>query len=248
MDRLRQTAHAAAAALPGSFENQLTILRRVADGSDPDFVAIWFSEFVSLYGLEKTELSLSALRRFTSLGSAEFAIRPFIQRAPSETLAVMQEWTRDSSEHVGRLASEGSRPRLPWGTRLGFLGEDPAPTRLIIEALKTDPSLYVRKSVANHFNDIAKDHPDYVVSWVTTWDRANPDTAWIVRHGLRTLIKKGHRGVVNLIGAGAEPKLERVPFTLILEGGQESRFFERLSCPPSKIRVNGTRSKLSAAP
>ncbi len=55
------------------------------------------------------------------------------------------------------------RPRLPWSFRLDALVADPAPVAKILENLKADPSLYVRKSVANHLNDITKDHPAWVM-------------------------------------------------------------------------------------
>ncbi len=205
MARLRQTAHAAHAALPDSFADQLAVLRKAAEGEAQSFVGIWYSEFVGIYGLDTPEISLPALRHFTRYGSAEWAVRGFILRDPKATLAEMLRWTEDGNEHVRRLASEGSRPRLPWGTRLGFLVDDPSPTLPILEKLKADPALYVRKSVANHLNDIAKDHGDLVVALAGGWDRGDARTAWIVRHGLRTLIKRGHRGALTLLGAGQEP-------------------------------------------
>ena len=99
-----------------------------------------------------------------------------------------------------RLASEGSRPRLPWSFQLKNLIADPSPTAPILDALKADPSLYVRKSVANHLNDIGKDHPDLLIERVSGWDRDDRQTAWIVRHALRTLIKKGEPRALALIG------------------------------------------------
>ncbi len=207
VQRLHQTAIAAEAALPGTYADKLRILEAAANGQPPSFIGIWFSEFAGRFGTSDPGRALAALRHFTRYGSAEFAIRPYILREPDATLATMLEWTHDPDEHVRRLASEGSRPRLPWGLRLGFLIKDPAPTRAILEALKADPALYVRKSVANHLNDLAKDHPDYVVELVSDWDRSHPHTAWIVRHGLRTLVKRGHAAALNLLGAGAAPVL-----------------------------------------
>ncbi|MCF3651903.1 DNA alkylation repair protein [Synoicihabitans lomoniglobus] len=212
MDRMRQTARAAALTLSGAVRKQIATLRRIAPQTDHGFVGIWFAEFVANEALDQPDLALPALHFFTRYGSAEFAIRRFIVRDPGATLARMQPWTQDDNEHVRRLASEGARPRLPWGVRLDALIADPTPTRPILEALKADSSLYVRKSVANHLNDIAKDHADYVVAWCAPWQSLGPDSAWIVRHGLRTLIKRGHPGALKIVGAGADAKVDITTF------------------------------------
>ena len=98
---------------------------------------------------------------------------------------------RASDEHVRRLASEGARPRLPWAARVPALKADPTRAAPILEALKADSAIYVRKSVANHLNDIAKDRPDWLLDRLAEWPNDNPHTAWIIRHALRTLIKQG---------------------------------------------------------
>jgi 3-methyladenine DNA glycosylase AlkC len=208
MDRLRRTTEAVALSLPGDYPSQLAVLRSLAPRIEHNFVGIFLSDFVAQYGIDDIDTSLEALKFFTRFGSAEFAIRPFIERNPSHTLAVMKKWSSDPDEHVRRLASEGSRPRLPWGMRLQSFVADPSPTLPILETLRADPSLYVRKSVANHLNDISKDHPDIVLGLVSAWDRSSPHTAWIVKHGLRTLIKRGHRPALELLGAGAAPRLD----------------------------------------
>lgn len=207
LDRLRQTAVAADATLPGDYVQKLAVLKQVALANNHNFVGLWFSEFAGRFGTASPDLALAAMRLFTRYGSAEFAVRPYLLRDPEGTMRTMLDWTKDENEHVRRLACEGSRPRLPWGLRLGFLVQDPRPTRPILEALKSDPALYVRKSVANHLNDIAKDHPDYVIDIVRQWDQGDPHIAWIVRHGLRSLIKKGHPAALDLMGAGAAPEV-----------------------------------------
>jgi 3-methyladenine DNA glycosylase AlkC len=201
MDRLRQTAIAAEAALPGSYRQQLAVLCQAAPQLKHAFVSISFCDFVARHGLDDFEHSMEALRFLTPFGSAEFAVRPFIQRDSTRALALMQEWAKDKNEHVRRLASEGSRPRLPWGTRLSAVVAKPDLTAPILETLKADPALYVRKSVANHLNDITKDHPDWVLDRAESWNRTNAGTAWIVRHALRTLVKKGHPRALALLGA-----------------------------------------------
>lgn len=205
MARLHRCAEAFHLALPLHFPDQLAVLRAHAARIGHNFVGIWPCAFVALHGLDQPKLSLPALRELTRHGSAEFAIRAFLLRDLTGTLAVMRSWADDTDEHVRRLASEGCRPRLPWGERLQALVADPSPTLPILETLRADPSLYVRKSVANHLNDIAKDHPERVLDLVSAWDRSDARTAWIVKHALRTLIKKGHPRALALLGAGEPP-------------------------------------------
>jgi len=113
----------------------------------------------------------------------------------------MQQWALDSDEHVRRLACEGSRPRLPWGTRLSAMVGNPALTAPILEALKADPALYVRKSVANHLNDIAKDHPALVAQWLAEHlPGAPPARQALLRHASRTLVKQGDAAVLAAWG------------------------------------------------
>ena len=200
MQRLHQCAVAVEAALPGSFAQQVRVLRKLAPKLDHEFVAIFLCDFVATFGTEEFDASLDALRFFTQFGSAEFAVRPFIAADQPRSLATMLEWTQDPDEKVRRLASEGSRPRLPWGMRLNALVRDPEPSAVILEALKDDESLFVRRSVANHLNDITKDHPEWVLQRLESWDLDKPDLAWIARHACRTLIKRGHPRALKLFG------------------------------------------------
>ncbi|MET0263284.1 MAG: DNA alkylation repair protein [Rariglobus sp.] len=209
MDRMRRTSSGVALALPVSYREQLVVLRALAPRLGHNFIGIFLSDFVAQYGLDDIDASLDALKFFTQFGSAEFAIRPFLVRDLTGTITVMQTWARNPNEHVRRLASEGSRPRLPWGMRLQALVADPSPTLPILETLRADDSLYVRKSVANHLNDIAKDHPDRVIALLKTWDATDVRTAWIIRHALRTLIKAGNANALALIGAGSAARLDQ---------------------------------------
>ena len=126
---------------------------------------MFFPDFVEVFGMEPQhwELSLAALERFTERSTSEFAIRAFILNDPERMAEQMLEWADHPNEHVRRLASEGIRPRLPWAQALPLFKRDPSPIVPILEKLKRDPSLYVRKSVANNLNDIAKDHPELVM-------------------------------------------------------------------------------------
>ncbi|MFZ2651419.1 MAG: DNA alkylation repair protein [Burkholderiaceae bacterium] len=154
---------------------------------------IWpMTEWVARRGLAFPERALLALRAMTQRSTAEFAIRPFIERYPDLSFAILRCWTRDPSAHVRRLVSEGSRPRLPWGMRFKDLIADPTPTLPLLLALQDDATEYVRRSVANHLNDIAKDHPAVVAAWLEQHlPGAPPQRAALLKHASRTLIKKG---------------------------------------------------------
>ncbi|MFP8781427.1 DNA alkylation repair protein [Hydrogenophaga sp. RWCD_12] len=155
---------------------------------------VWsLAEFVARRGMDEVPRALDCLRALTQRFSAEFAIRPFIQRQPDAVFPVLQRWLEDPSAHVRRLVSEGSRPRLPWGLRLQALVANPSPTLPLLRALQDDPSAYVRRSVANHLNDIAKDHPDLVAAWVQEHRQgAGAQRVSLLRHASRGLIKQGH--------------------------------------------------------
>jgi len=202
MARLRRVTACLHQGLPADYSQALSILRRLAPRLDNRFVTLILPEYVAMYGLDDFELSMAALRFFTPFGSSEFAVRPFLRHDQARGLALMSVWADDADEHVRRLASEGSRPRLPWSFRLEALCADPSPAAPILTRLREDPSLYVRKSVANHLNDITKDHPEWVMDLLASWPLDRPHCAWIARHALRTLIKQGDRRALGLIGAG----------------------------------------------
>jgi len=173
-------------------------------------MTVWpLTRFVELRGLHHPAESLAALREMTRRFSGEFAVRPFLDADPEATLPVLQEWAQSTDQHVRRLASEGSRPRLPWGMRLKGFVADPHPLIPLLEALNDDPEEYVRRSVANNLNDIAKDHPDLVVDVCARWQAGgSPRTARIVKHATRTLVKQGHTGALRLLGFTVPPQVD----------------------------------------
>jgi 3-methyladenine DNA glycosylase AlkC len=215
LQRLRRGSETLHATLSGDYAKKLETMRQLAPRINHNFVSLVLPDYVALYGMEHFDVSLTALKFFTTFGSSEFAIRPFLRQDLPRTLAMMKTWSLDENEHVRRLASEGCRPRLPWSFRLDALITDPTLALPILENLRSDPSLYVRKSVANHLNDITKDHPDLVMDLLEKWPRENPHTAWITRQALRTLIKKGNPRALGLIGASgkAEVKVSRFEAT-----------------------------------
>lgn len=214
MQRLRRMTESLHAGLPGSYRQSLDALRELAPRIDHNFVTLVLPDYVGLYGLEDFEASMAALKDFTVYGSSEFAVREFLKRDLTRTLKVMKKWSGDEHEAVRRLASEGSRPRLPWSFRLEELVKDPSATLPILENLKADSSLYVRKSVANHLNDIAKDHPEWMMDRLSGWPLGETHTAWIAKRALRTLIKQGDSRALGLVGAGEAPEVEVQSFTL----------------------------------
>lgn len=191
--------------LPGDYPEALGVIDQVVAGYPEgfsDLVLMSFPDFVEVYGQDERhwDLSVAALARYTASSTSEFAVRPFIIGHEKRMMAQMAVWAKDENEHVRRLASEGCRPQLPWGQALRRFKEDPAPVLVILEQLKADPSLYVRKSVANNLNDISKTHPDLVAKIAQAWYGKNKHTDWIVKHACRTLLKKGHREALHIFG------------------------------------------------
>ena len=161
-------------------------------------------EYIARRGGAQPERALAALHALTQRFTAEFAIRPLIVQHPVLCFATLQRWVADPSAHVRRLVSEGSRPRLPWGQRLQALVQDPSPTLPLLRALQDDASDYVRRSVANHLNDIAKDHPALVAAWLHQHlPEAPAPRRALLKHASRTLVKQGHAATLQAWGLGA---------------------------------------------
>ncbi len=159
------------------------------------------SYFVTLYGESYFNASMKALYAITKRYTSEFGVRPFIRKYPNECLVLFEKWVDDPDEKVRRLVSEGLRPRLPWSQRLTVFDTDYTPVLNLLEKLKDDPSLYVRKSVANHFNDLSKQDPALVIETFRAW-LASPSSRriWVVKQGLRTLLKEGNKAALALLG------------------------------------------------
>lgn len=229
MARLERTAVLLGEFLPQDYAQALAVVMAVTPRYRGQFRALLGPAFVARYGRHDPARSLEALRCLTGYGSSEFAVRHFLKDDFEGTLRVMRGWAQDSDHHVRRLASEGCRPRLPWSFRLERLIADPGPAIPILERLKVDPEPYVRTSVANHLNDIAKDHPGRMLDLVSGWDREDPATAWIVRHACRSLIKAGDPRALALHGFGELPQvavrdLAVTPGRIPWEGAAELTF------------------------
>lgn len=204
----------------------LTSIKPVWDHGDPDdalrsFAAWPITDYVAEYGLEHPEEALNVLKYLTSLFSSEFAIRPFIVKHNKYCYQQFLLWVNDEDEHVRRLVSEGTRPRLPWGMRLKQFIEDPSQNIPLLNQLSNDDSLYVRRSVANHLNDIAKDNPDIVIKICKQWqarykasEQENKNVEWVIKHATRTLVKAGNIDVFPLLGYTENPKIAVIDFSL----------------------------------
>lgn len=200
-DRVAVIAQGLHTHLPNEYPQALSILLQIL-GPENSKETGMFTEgywlmpvayFVESYGIDDFNLSMNAIYEITKRNTGEYAIRPFIVRDQQRVLALIAKWASDENVHVRRLASEGIRPRLPWARKLAAFVEDPKPVLEILEILKSDPSLFVRKSVANNLNDILKDNYEIGMQTIKRWHKtATKETQWIIKHALRNEIKKGN--------------------------------------------------------
>jgi 3-methyladenine DNA glycosylase AlkC len=207
--RARQIAQALGRHLPQDYERAIEILiaslgpkLQVAELTGMDvFVYLPHVFFVAEFGVDHFEASMRAQYELTQRFSAEYSIRVFLERYLQQTLGRLREWAFDSNVHVRRLVSEGTRPRLPWAPRLRAFQDDPRPVLELLELLKDDPELFVRRSVANNLNDIGKDNPVALIETCRRWMRdASPQRSWLVRHALRSAVKRGDPEALEILG------------------------------------------------
>lgn len=206
--RIRRIAVVVRSYLPASYSEALRILCTAATHIDAGWMSLWaFNDFVEEFGVDYPEDSLPALEQFTKLASAEFAVRPFIRSYPDMMAEQMLAWAASDDPAVRRLASEGFRPRLPWGMGLPALKKDPSPILPVLARLRSDPSEDVRRSVANNLNDISKDHPEVVVELLSEWGVGEDGARSLRKHALRTLVKAGHPDALRLLGFSPHPEV-----------------------------------------
>jgi len=212
-ERMRHVTEKIHSHLDVKYPKQIKILSKIVSNYG-GLKGMVFPDFVQVYGLDDLNTSLKAMELFTQYSTAEFAIRPFIEKYPNETMQQMLAWSKHKNEHLRRLSSEGCRPRLPWASPLRNFIADPVSVLPILENLKNDEALYVRKSVANHINDISKDHPNLVLELTKKWHGKTKNTDWIVKHALRTLLKKGDKKALAIFGLDDSTSLETSNLTL----------------------------------
>ncbi len=206
--------------LPDDFEVMINMVLKIinqlqkSDINEQSFEWMFLPEFIELYGLNDLKTSINAFEKITQFTSCEFAVRPFIVKYPKQMIAQMFVWSNHKSEHVRRLATEGCRPMLPWAMALPELKKDPISIVPILENLKKDPSEYVRRSVANNLNDIAKNQPQTVIKIAKKWIGKTKETDKLVKHACRTLLKAGNQEIMQLFGFGSVKNIEILAFKI----------------------------------
>lgn len=213
-------------------------------------------DFISDNGLDHWNESMQAMETLTAHSTGEFAIRAFIAHDFNKAMKQFQTWVNHENEHVRRLVSEGSRSRLPWAKKVDALFQHPDRIIAILEELMLDPSEYVRRSVANNLNDIAKDHPEKVKLLCKKWYRKTPETSKLVKHALRTLLKKGDREALDIIGIGSAKgvKVNEINCDSQVQIGHDFHFELDLQNAPTEqmlrieyaihyVKSNGSKSK-----
>lgn len=214
MARVDWIARALSATMPSSAEEADLLIRAVlVNGGLRGWASMPVNAYVASALLNRPDIALPLLAALTSRYTAEFAIRPFIVAHYDLTMDHLRSWAGDPDEHVRRLVSEGTRPRLPWGQRLTRFIADPSPTLELLNALVNDESSYVRRSVANHLNDISKDHPDLALQTAKRWSSGTTQGDYVVRHGLRTLIKRGHPEALAILGFDPDASIDLTDLT-----------------------------------
>lgn len=216
-DRINRLADELAARLPEEYPSALAVVVDVATGGDPPvegFAAWPLCSFVERHGVDHPDESLAAMETLTTRFSCEFAIRPFLTHHLEATRAHLHRWVDSADESVRRLSSEGTRPHLPWGPKVQALLDDPGIGLQLLEALRHDPSESVRRSVANHLNDIARTNPDLVVDVAARWAQDPEIDPAMIRHALRSLVKKGHPGALAVLGFTTEPEVRIEAFAV----------------------------------
>ena len=198
-ERMRHIALRLNDCIPLSYKEQLEILKSISEDFF-SYEAMFFQDFVEVFGLDDFDSSMKALAVFTIDSSSEFAIRQFILTYEDKTMLQLKLWVKDENEHLRRLATEGCRPRLPWAIALPKYKKNPTKVLEIIESLKNDESMYVRKSVANNLNDISKDNPSIVIKFVEDNLSFSKELDWICKHASRTLLKAGDKKILELFG------------------------------------------------
>ncbi len=182
--------------LPADYKKALPVLMAVLGKENPNETGMFthyywilpIGKFVQEYGIEHFELSMKAIEEITKRNTGEYAVRPYIRKYPEASLKIIEKWAKSPNFHLRRLASEGLRPKLPWATKLDTFIENPAPVFRVLEWLKEDEILFVKKSVANHLTDWLKVNREAVLPLIERWKTsANPHTQWIIKRATRKI-------------------------------------------------------------
>ncbi|MEZ5015534.1 MAG: DNA alkylation repair protein [Flavipsychrobacter sp.] len=250
--------------LPNSFPKAAKIITDItkellaANIKEVSFGYMCLCEYIERYGLEYYDESIKAMELLTQFMSCEFAVRPFIIKYEDRMMRQMLQWSKHKNAKVRRLSTEGCRPRLPWGMALDRFKDNPAPILPILENLKNDDDVWVRKSVANNLNDISKDNPELAVKLIKNWLGKTKHTDWVAKHAARTLLKQGNTTVMSLFGLEMDKSIKLSDFKVLtptVKEGKDLKFSFRIHNTGKKdkvlrleygmyyLRANGTLSK-----
>ncbi|SMC77027.1 DNA alkylation repair protein [Moheibacter sediminis] len=262
--RMKHTATVLYEFMPKDFEAAGELIQKIIlkikekPFTNSSFPFMFFPEYIEKYGLDYFEISVKLIETVTQFISCEFTVRPFIIRYGNEMISKMTEWSIHENHHVRRLASEGSRPRLPWAISLPELKKNPSPILPLLENLKNDSSEYVRRSVANSLNDISKDNPQVTLSIAKKWKGLGKETDAIIKHGSRTLLKQGNTEIMSHYGLVNSDKVfisdfelvnsrikigDYLEFSFKIENQEENAVPVRLEYGIYYLRQNGSWSK-----
>lgn len=237
---------------------KITLRLQQSKTSENGFGFMFLPDYIEMYGLDHFKASVNAIELVTEFVSCEYAVRPFILKYKDAMMKQMFAWSKHKNHHVRRLASEGSRPRLPWAMAIPELKRNPKLILPLLENLKRDLSEYVRRSVANNLNDIAKDHPSMIIEIANKWSGISNETDAIIKHGSRTLLKQGNIEILKHFGLSNNSKLEvsalkiitakvktgnDLLFSFSVKNGSNKEQLIRLEYAIHYLRQNGQLSK-----
>ncbi|HEY0680058.1 MAG TPA: DNA alkylation repair protein [Chitinophagaceae bacterium] len=263
-ERMKHTSRVLHTFLPKQFDEASGMINLIIERlirnrfTESSLEFMFFPDYIETYGIDHFDTSVKSIEYITQFTSCEFAVRPFIIKYGGKMMSQMYQWSLHENHKVRRLASEGSRPRLPWAMAVPFLKADPALVLPILENLKNDPSEWVRRSVANNLNDIAKDHPDIVIKIAKRWKGISKETDALIKHACRTLLKQAHPSIIKHYGLHNGQNLKVTNFNILnnkLKIGEHLKFSFTLHNNDSKasvarleygifyLRKNGTHSK-----
>lgn len=263
-ERMKHTSLVLKDFLPQDFAQSAEVIEEIINRlrqnniSEKTIEFMFLPDFIERFGINHFEIAVKTIEFVTQFTSCEFAVRPFILRYGDRMLKEMLRWSTHENHRVRRLASEGSRPRLPWAVALPELKKNPNPILPILENLKTDSSEYVRRSVANSLNDISKDNPDILMKVAKQWKGISKETDGIIKHASRTLLKQGFPDILEYFGLHNSdeivlsdfqiliPKLkvgENLMFSFELQNASSKAKLVRLEYGIYFLRQNGTHSR-----
>ena len=255
--RMRHIAKCLHQHLPGNYKKAINILKPVS-AQFSGFEYMFFQDYVECYGLDDFTTSITALEHFTKFASSEFAVRAFILQDEKRMMKQMLQWAGSDNHHVRRLASEGCRPRLPWAIALPSFKSEPKPVLKILKRLMQDDSEYVRRSVANNLNDIAKDNPDITLVWAQKWLGKDKNTDRLIKHSCRTLLKQGDQATLTLFGFSEAKHIEishfeihkktvklgeKLPFSFLLKSQKNPLGRCRIEFAIDFMKANGKQNQ-----